>query len=142
MKTMGHFLADNKRPICSVRPDATVRDALELMAQKNIGALLVIDGMGLAGVFSERDYARKVVLQGKTSNEALVKDVMTAEVITVESTHTIDHCMKIMTDHHVRHLPIMENQQVKGLISIGDVVKEMMAHQKTIIEQLHSYIAG
>ena len=142
MKTMGHFLADNKRPIYSVRPDATVREALELMAQKNIGALLVIDGMGLAGVFSERDYARKVVLQGKTSNEALVKDVMTAEVITVESTQNMEHCMHIMTDHHVRHLPIMEKQQVKGLISIGDVVKEMMAHQKTIIEQWHSFIAG
>jgi CBS domain-containing protein len=142
MKTMGHFLADNNRPIYSVRPDATVREALELMAQKNIGALLVIDGMGLAGVFSERDYARKVVLMGKSSNEALVKDIMTAEVITVESTQTMEHCMQIMTDHRVRHLPIMDKQQVKGLISIGDVVKEMMAHQKTIIEQLHSYIAG
>jgi len=142
MKTMGHFLADNNRPIYSVRPDATVRQALELMAQKNIGALLVIDGMGLAGVFSERDYARKVVLMGKSSNEALVKDIMTAEVITVESTQTMEHCMQIMTDHRVRHLPIMDKQQVKGLISIGDVVKEMMAHQKTIIEQLHSYIAG
>ena len=139
---MGHFLADNNRPIYSVRPDATVREALELMAQKNIGALLVIDGMGLAGVFSERDYARKVVLMGKSSNEALVKDIMTAEVITVESTQTMEHCMQIMTDHRVRHLPIMDKQQVKGLISIGDVVKEMMAHQKTIIEQLHSYIAG
>jgi CBS domain-containing protein len=142
MKTMGHFLADNNRPIYSVRPDATVREALELMAQKNIGALLVIDGMGLAGVFSERDYARKVVLMGKSSNEALVKDIMTAEVITVESTQTMEHCMQIMTDHRVRHLPIMDKQQVKGLISIGDVVKEMMAHQKATIEQLHSYIAG
>ena len=142
MKTMGHFLADNKRPIYSDRPDATVREALELMAQKNIGALLVIDGMGLAGVFSERDYARKVVLQGKTSNEALVKDVMTAEVITVESTQNMEHCMQIMTDHHVRHLPIMDKQQVKGLISIGDVIKEIMAHQKATIEQLQSYIAG
>ena len=139
---MGHFLAENKRQIYSVRPNASVREALELMAQKNIGALLVIDGLSLAGVFSERDYARKVVLKGKSSNEALVKDIMTAEVITVESTHTIDHCMKIMTDHHIRHLPIMEKQQVKGLISIGDVVKEMIAHQKSIIEQLHSYIAG
>jgi CBS domain-containing protein len=142
MKTMGHFLADNNRQIYSVRPDTTVREALELMAQKNIGALLVLDGETLAGIFSERDYARKVVLKGKSSNDALVKDIMTAEVITVESTQNIDHCMQVMTDHHIRHLPIMEQQQVKGLISIGDVVKEMMAHQKTIIEQLHSYIAG
>ena len=142
MKTMGHFLADNNRQIYSVRPDATVLEALELMAQKNIGALLVLDGETLAGVFSERDYARKVILKGRTSNEALVKDVMTAKVITVESAQTIDHCMQIMTEHHIRHLPIMEKQQVKGLISIGDVVKEMMAHQKATIEQLHSYIAG
>ena len=142
MKTMGHFLADNNRQIYSVSPDTTVREALELMAQKNIGALLVLDGETLAGIFSERDYARKVVLKGKSSNEALVKDIMTAEVITVESTQNIDHCMRIMTDHHIRHLPIMEQQQVKGLISIGDVVKEMMAHQKTIIEQWHSFIAG
>jgi CBS domain-containing protein len=142
MKTMEHFLADNKRPIYSVRPDATVREALELMAQKNIGALLVMDGETLAGVFSERDYARKVVLKGKTSNEALVKDVMAAEVITLMSTHSMEQCMQIMTDHHIRHLPIMDKQHVKGLISIGDVVKEMMAHQKATIEQLHSYIAS
>lgn len=142
MKTMGHFLADNNRQLYSVRPDATVREALELMAQKNIGALLVLDGETLAGIFSERDYARKVILRGRASNEALVQDIMTAKVITVESAHTIDHCMQVMTEHRIRHLPIMEKQQVKGLISIGDVVKEMMAHQKAIIEQLHSYIAG
>ena len=142
MKTMGHFLTDNNRQIYSVRPNATVLEALELMAQKNIGALLVLDGETLAGIFSERDYARKVVLKGRTSNEALVKDIMTAQVITVQSMHNMEQCMQIMTEHHVRHLPIMERQQVKGLISIGDVVKEMMAHQKTIIEQLHSYIAG
>jgi CBS domain-containing protein len=142
MKTMGHFLADNNRQLYSVRPDATVREALELMAQKNIGALLVLDGEALAGIFSERDYARKVILRGRASSEALVQDIMTAEVITVESAHTIDHCMQVMTEHRIRHLPIMEKQQVKGLISIGDVVKEMMAHQKATIEQLHSYIAS
>ena len=142
MKTMGHFLADNNRQLYSVRPDATVLEALELMAQKNIGALLVLDGETLAGIFSERDYARKVILRGRASNEALVQDIMTAKVITVESAHTIDHCMQVMTEHRIRHLPIMEKQQVKGLISIGDVVKEMMAHQKATIEQLHSYIAG
>ena len=142
MKTMGHFLADNNRQLYSVRPDATVLEALELMAQKNIGALLVLDGETLAGVFSERDYARKVILKGRTSSEALVQDIMTAKVITVESAHTIDHCMQVMTEHRIRHLPIMEKQQVKGLISIGDVVKEMMEHQKATIEQLQSYIAG
>ena len=142
MKTMGLFLAEGQRLVYSIRPDATVREALELMAQKNIGALLVMDGPALAGIFSERDYARKVVLQGRSSNDALVQDIMTAQVITVQAAQNIDECMQIMTDKHVRHLPILEGQNVIGLISIGDVVCEMMAHQKTIIEQLHSYIAG
>ena len=142
MKTMGLFLAEGQRLVYSIRPDATVREALELMAQKNIGALLVMDGSTLAGIFSERDYARKVVLQGRSSNDALVQDIMTAQVITVQAAQNIDECMQIMTDKHVRHLPILEGQRVIGLISIGDVVREMMAHQKTIIEQLHSYIAG
>ena len=142
MKTMGLFLAEGQRLVYSIRPDATVREALELMAQKNIGALLVMDGPALAGIFSERDYARKVVLQGRSSNDALVQDIMTAQVITVQAAQNIDECMQIMTDKHVRHLPILEGQRVIGLISIGDVVREMMAHQKTIIEQLRSYIAG
>jgi CBS domain-containing protein len=142
MKTMELFLAEGQRLVYSIRPDATVREALELMAQKNIGALLVMDGPALAGIFSERDYARKVVLQGRSSNDALVQDIMTAQVITVQAAQNIDECMQIMTDKHVRHLPILEGQRVIGLISIGDVVREMMAHQKTIIEQLHSYIAG
>jgi len=142
MKTMGLFLAEGHRFVYSIRPDATVREALELMAQKNIGALLVMDGQQLAGIFSERDYARKVVLQGRSSSDALVQDIMTAQVITVQAAQNIDECMQIMTDRHVRHLPIVEGQRVIGLISIGDVVREMMAHQKIIIEQLHSYIAG
>jgi len=142
MKTMGLFLAEGQRLVYSIRPDATVREALELMAQKNIGALLVMDGPALAGIFSERDYARKVVLQGRSSNDAVVQDIMTAQVITVQAGQNIDECMQIMTDKHVRHLPILEGERVIGLISIGDVVREMMAHQKTIIEQLHSYIAG
>ena len=142
MKTMGLFLAEGHRFVYSIRPDATVREALELMAQKNIGALLVMDGQQLAGIFSERDYARKVVLKGRSSSDALVQDIMTAQVITVQAAQNIDECMQIMTGRHVRHLPIVEGQRVIGLISIGDVVREMMAHQKTIIEQLHSYIAG
>ncbi len=142
MKTMGLFLAEGHRLIYAIRPDATVREALELMAQKNIGALLVMDGPQLAGICSERDYARKVVLQGRSSSDALVQDIMTAQVITVQAAQNIDECMQIMTDKHVRHLPIMEGQRVIGLISIGDVVREMMSHQKVIIEQLHSYIAG
>jgi CBS domain-containing protein len=112
------------------------------MAQHNIGALLVLDGQSLAGIFSERDYARKVALKGKSSSDALVKDIMTTKVITIDTRHTIDQCMQIMTDNHIRHLPIVNGHIVLGLISIGDVVREMIAYQKTMIEQLQSYIAG
>jgi len=142
MKTISQFLDQSKGPIYSVGPGATVREALEIMAQHNIGALLVLNGQSLAGIFSERDYARKVVLKGKSSSDALVQDIMTTKVITIDTRHTIDQCMQIMTDNHIRHLPIVNGHSVLGLISIGDVVREMIAYQKTMIEQLQSYIAG
>jgi CBS domain-containing protein len=142
MKTISQFLDQSKRPVYSVGPIATVREALEIMAQHNIGALLVMDGETLKGIFSERDYARKVALKGKSSNEAKVSDVMTSNVITINTKHSIDQCMQIMTDKHIRHLPIVNDSQVIGLISIGDVVREMIAYQKSMIEQLQSYIAG
>ena len=142
MKTISQFLAQSKRPVYSVDPNATVREALELMAQHNIGAVLVLEGRTLAGIFSERDYARKVALKGKSSNETKVSDVMTAKVITIDTKHSIDQCMQIMTDNHIRHLPIVDDLQVMGLISIGDVVQEMIAYQKSMIEQLQKYISG
>ena len=142
MKTISQFLEQSKRPVYSVAPSATVREALEIMAQHNIGALLVIDGQTLEGIFSERDYARKVVLKGKSSSDAKVSEIMTSKVITINTKHTIDQCMQIMTDNHIRHLPIVNDENVMGLISIGDVVREMIAYQKSIIEQLQSYIAG
>ena len=142
MKTISQFLEQSKRPVYSVGPNATVREALEIMAQHNIGALLVIDGQTLEGIFSERDYARKVVLKGKSSSDAKVSDIMTSRVITINTKHTIDQCMQIMTDNHIRHLPIVNDENVMGLISIGDVVREMIAYQKSMIEQLQSYIAG
>ena len=142
MKTISQFLAQSKRPVYSVGPNATVREALELMAQHNIGAVLVLEGQTLKGIFSERDYARKVALKGKSSNETKVSDVMTAKVITIDTKHSIDQCMQIMTDNHIRHLPIVDDLQVMGLISIGDVVQEMIAYQKSMIEQLRKYIAG
>ena len=142
MKTINQFLEESKRPVYSVAPSATVREALEIMAQHNIGALLVIDGQTLEGIFSERDYARKVVLKGKSSSDAKVSEIMTSKVITINTKHTIDQCMQIMTDNHIRHLPIVNDENVMGLISIGDVVREMIAYQKSIIEQLQSYIAG
>ena len=142
MKTISQFLDQSKRPVYSVGPNATVREALEIMAQHNIGALLVMDGETLKGIFSERDYARKVALKGKSSNDTKVSDVMTSNVITINTKHSIDQCMQIMTDKHIRHLPIVNDVQVIGLISIGDVVREMIAYQKSMIEQLQSYIAG
>jgi CBS domain-containing protein len=142
MKTISQFLDQSNRPVYSVGPNATVREALEVMAQQNIGALLVLDDDSLAGIFSERDYARKVVLKGKSSSEAKVSEIMTSKVITINTKHTIDQCMQIMTDNHIRHLPIVNDENVMGLISIGDVVREMIAYQKSMIEQLQSYIAG
>jgi CBS domain-containing protein len=142
MKTISQFLDQSKRPVYSVGPNATVREALEIMAQHNIGALLVMDSEKLKGIFSERDYARKVALKGKSSNDAKVSDVMTSNVITINTKHSIDQCMQIMTDKHIRHLPIVNDVQVIGLISIGDVVREMIAYQKSMIEQLQSYISG
>jgi CBS domain-containing protein len=143
MKTIGQFLDQSKRPVYSVGPNATVREALELMAKHNIGALLVFldDGL-LVGIFSERDYARKVALKDKSSSDARVSEIMTSKVITINTKHTIDQCMQIMTDKHIRHLPIVDDQKVIGLISIGDVVREMIGYQKSMIEQLQSYIAG
>ena len=142
MKTISQFLEQSKRPVYSVAPSATVREALEIMAQHNIGALLVIDGQTLEGIFSERDYARKVALKDKSSSDVKVSEIMTSKVITINTKHTIDQCMQIMTDNHIRHLPIVNDENVMGLISIGDVVREMIAYQKSMIEQLQSYIAG
>ena len=102
----------------------------------------VLDDDLLAGIFSERDYARKVALKDKSSSDARVSEIMTSKVITINTKHTIDQCMQIMTDNHIRHLPIVDDQKVIGLISIGDVVREMIGYQKSMIEQLQSYIAG
>jgi CBS domain-containing protein len=142
MKTISQFLDHSQRSIYSVSPDDTIRQALEVMALHNIGALLVLKEQKLVGIFSERDYARKVVLKGLSSNEAKVSDVMTSKLITINTKHSLDQCMQIMTDKHTRHLPIVNDTQVMGLISIGDVVREMIAYQKSMIEQLQSYIAG
>jgi CBS domain-containing protein len=125
-----------------VSPDQTVKQALVLMAEKNIGAVLVLSQGALVGIFSERDYARKVALFGKSSDTTRVRDVMTADVITIDASQKIDKCMQIMTDRHIRHLPVLKDGQLSGVISIGDVVREMMAHQKYLIDQLESYIRG
>ena len=142
MNSIGQFLTRRIQNVHSVSPQSTVRQALELMADKNIGALLVLEENQLVGMFSERDYARKVVLKGKSSVDTLVRDIMTTEVIFIKVSQTFTECMKIMTDHHIRHLPIMDEQNVIGLISIGDVVKEILEEQNRTIEQLKSYIVS
>ena len=142
MNSIGQFLTRRIQNVHSVSPQSTVRQALELMADKNIGALLVLEANQLVGMFSERDYARKVVLKGKNSVDTLVRDIMTTEVICIKISQTFTECMKIMTDHHIRHLPIMDEQNVIGLISIGDVVKEILEEQNRTIEQLKSYIVS
>lgn len=143
MKTLRQFLADKSRPVVSISPTHTVLRALEIMAEYDIGALLVLDGKRLAGVFSERDYARKVILRGKASKETKVSEVMTGKVFFVTLDSSIEDCMALMTEKHIRHLPILgDGQQVVGVISIGDAVKETISQQQFLIRQLENYIAG
>lgn len=143
MKTLKQFLEGKTRPLVSVAPTDTVLRCLEVMAQQDVGALLVLDGDRLAGVFSERDYARRVVLKGKASGTTPVSDVMTRMVHHVTPENSIEECMAIMTEKHVRHLPVLDRERkVTGIVSIGDVVKETIEQQKFIINQLESYIAN
>ena len=125
-----------------VSSSQTVLDALRLMADKNIGAVLVIDNGVLTGIFSERDYARKVILKDRHSDDTLIADVMTANVITIEPEQSIEECMQIMSDKHIRHLPVMEQGELIGIISINDVVSAIIVDQKTRIDSLESYISG
>lgn len=128
--------------IYSTTSSATVFDALQLMAQKNIGAVLVIDDGQLAGIFSERDYARKVILQGRASKDTLVADVMTSKLITIAPDDKIEAAMLIMSDKHIRHLPVVEKEELIGIISINDVVSAIIYDQKNRISSLESYISG
>jgi CBS domain-containing protein len=128
--------------IWSISRDKTVFQALELMAEKNIGAVLVIEDGELIGIFSERDYARKVILLGRASRETLVGDVMTSKVITVETDQKIEDCMQIMSDKHIRHLPVNRKGKLIGIISINDIVSAIIREQKAHIKSLESYISG
>ena len=142
MSTVEQFLDLNSRKIWSLKPDNRVIDSLFLMAEKNISCILIMNQEHLAGIFSERDYARKVVIKGKNSNETLLKEVMTDNLITISPKTGLDECMQLMTDHRIRHLPIVDNTKVVGLISIGDVVREMLVQQKVQIDELQRYISG
>jgi len=126
----------------AITPGDSVLDALQRMAEKHIGALLVMQGETIVGIFTERDYARKIALMGRTSAVTLVRDVMTADVMYVRPTQTSQECMALMTENRLRHLPVVEADKLLGLISIGDLVKDIISEQQFIIEQLEHYITG
>jgi CBS domain-containing protein len=140
MKTVREILEAKSHKLLSISPRASVLEALELMADKDVGALVVLDGDSLAGIFSERDYARKVILHGKSSKATSVSEIMTQKVVCVRPDQSVEECMALMTDKRIRHLPVLDDRKVIGVISIGDVVKEVISEQRFVIEQLEHYI--
>ena len=142
MKRARHLLESKGNEIWSIGPEASVLDAIKMMAEKGIGALLVMEGAALTGVVSERDYARKVILQGRSSRETPVREIMTDKVFSATPDETIDGCMALMTDKRIRHLPVVEGESVIGVLSIGDLVKAKIDEQQFHIEQLQNYITA
>ena len=140
MKTVRQLMQAKTHGILSIAPDARVYDALQLMADRNVGALLVMDAGQLVGIITERDYARKVILKGKSSLDTPVREIMTDKVQCVNSDQTVEECMALMTDKRFRHLPVMEGNKLVGVVSIGDLVKEVISEQEQTIKQLESYI--
>jgi len=140
MKTVQQIIASKSAEIYAVTSTTSVFDALTMMMNKNISALLIIDNEELTGIFTERDYARKVILQGKSSKSALIHEVMTPDPITILASDSIDYCMTLMTNKHIRHLPVVEAKKIIAMVSIGDIVKFIIEDQKQIISQLESYI--
>lgn len=142
MTTIAQLLKTKGHEIWSVKPTDTVLDAITAMASKGVGALLVMEGEQLAGIFSERDYARKIVLEGKSSRDTTVADIMTRDVVHARPDQSIEECMGMMTEQHFRHLPILDEGKVAGVISLGDLVKVIIVEQKELIKQLEQYISG
>ncbi len=142
MTIVSQILQGKGNQVWTVAPDRTVYETLELMADKNIGAVLVIEEGQIAGIFSERDYARKVVLRGKSSRHTVVNEVMTSPVISIRPNVSMDKCMRLMTDKKFRHLPVVDDEQLVGIISIGDVVRAVINEQEIIINHLEDYITG
>jgi len=142
MKLVKQLLEAKGHDVLSIDPDASVLDAVKLMAEKGVGALTVMDGSKLAGIVTERDYARKIILKGRSSDTTTVGEVMTPDVITTSGDGSVEKCMNMMTDSRIRHLPVVDDGVVVGIISIGDLVKAVIADQKEEIEQLGHYISG
>lgn len=140
MRSVRQLLEAKAPEIFSIGPDVPVIDAIRLMAEKRIGAVLVLDGRRLVGILSERDYARKIVLQGRSSADTPVRDIMTAEVVSVGLNDTAEHCMQIVTDQRIRHLPVLSGDEVQGVVSIGDLVKAVIEDQQIELDQLTRYI--
>ena len=128
--------------VWDISPEATVFDAIQLMADKNIGALPVVSHGKLAGIFTERDYTRKIALAGKTSKQTLVKEIITSDLITVAPEESVEECMRLMTEHRIRHLPVTQNDEMVGIISIGDLVNWIISAQDATISQMENYIGG
>lgn len=142
MKTVKHILQNKPAIVHAVSPGASVLDALKIMMEKNISALLVTEGEQLQGIFTERDYARKIILQGKSSKDTAISEVMTRNPHTIAPDEAIDRCMQLMTNNHFRHLPVLDGGTVVGIISIGDLVKSIIEDQQQTISQLQSYITS
>ena len=142
MRTVRHLLEAKTPEVFAIGPDVPVIDAVRLMADKSIGAVLVMQGGRLVGILSERDYARKVVLQGRASSDTPVRDIMTANVVSVGLDDSADHCMQIVTERRIRHLPVLNNGAVLGVVSIGDLVKAVIEDQQLELDQLQRYIAS
>jgi CBS domain-containing protein len=142
MRTVKDILRAKGSKVYSISPDATVYEALNRMADKNVGAMLVFEGTDLVGLISERDYSRKTILKGRFSKETAVREIMTTEAATVHPDDDIEACMELFTDKHVRHLPVVEKGKVVGIVSIGDIVKSIIDYKEFIIEELENYIKG
>jgi len=142
MRTVRHLLEAKAPEVFAIGPDAPVIDAIRLMAEKRIGAVVVMQSGKLVGILSERDYARKIVLQGRSSKDTPVRDIMTGDVITVGLNDTADRCMQLVTDKRIRHLPVLDGDNVLGVVSIGDLVKAVIEDQQLELDQLQRYIAS
>ena len=142
MKLVQHLLDSKGREVISIDQEASVYDAIKLMAERGVGSLLVMDGNELRGIVTERDYARKVIIKGRSSESTQVHEIMTIDLVTTTGAQTVNECMTMMSERRIRHLPVMSGEKVVGLISIGDLVQAIISDQQQEIEQLESYISG